>query len=63
MARPAGTDRMSMDIRAELKKAAVKGGRYFTGTARMFLDSTVETVGNTMPTVGAMLEADRKSVV
>lgn len=62
MARPAGTDRMSMDIRAELKKAAVKGGRYFTGTARMFLDSTVETVGNTMPTVGAMLEANRDLV-
>lgn len=59
MARHAGTDRMAMDIRAELKKAATKGGRLFSGTARMFLDSTTELVGNTMPTVGAMLETNQ----
>ncbi|MCM1230290.1 MAG: phage tail tip lysozyme [Ruminococcus flavefaciens] len=62
MAHSTGNDRMTMDIRAELKKAAAKGGRYFTGTARMFLDSTTEAVGNSMPTVGAMLSTNQAIV-
>lgn len=59
MARKAGNDKLSIDIRSELKRVATKGGRYFTGTARMFLDSTTETVNNAMPTVGAMLETNK----
>lgn len=59
MAKQAGKDRMTMDIRSELKRVATKGGRYFTGTARMFLDSTTDVVTNTMPTVGAMLDTNK----
>ena len=50
---------MSRDIRARVKEMATKNGKYFTGTAKLFLASTGEVVTNRMPTVGNMLEMNR----
>ncbi|MCM1235098.1 MAG: hypothetical protein NC489_33785, partial [Ruminococcus flavefaciens] len=51
---------MTKDIRAGLHAAAAKGGKYFKGTARLFLASGSEFVGNQLPTVGAMVETNRE---
>lgn len=59
MAKQAGTDRMARDIREDLKRIATTSGRYFTGTAKLFLASSAEVVGQKMPTVGSMLDANR----
>ena len=57
---PGGTDKMTKDIRTSLRQVATRGGRYFKGTAQLFLASGSEFVDNKLPTVGAMVETNRE---
>ena len=57
---PGGTDKMTKDIRTSLREVATRGGRYFKGTAQLFLASGSEFVDNKLPTVGAMVETNRE---
>lgn len=58
MGKSGTNDKMTRDIRDSLRKSAKVGGRYFTGTAKLFLASTAEIAKSTVPTVGAMLETN-----
>lgn len=52
-------DRVVKDIRGRLKNIATKGGRYFSGTAKLFLASGSETVNIAMPAMGGMIETNK----
>lgn len=52
-------DRMVKDVRERLKGIATKGGKYFTGTAKLFLHSTTETVSRDLPTLSGMIETNK----
>lgn len=57
---PGGTDKMTRDVRASLKDCAAKGGKYFKGTAALFLRSGSEYVGGQLPTVIGMVDTNRE---
>lgn len=57
---PGTTDRMTRDVRASLKQCAAKGGKYFKGTAALFLRSGSEYVGGQLPTVTGMVDMNRE---
>lgn len=51
---------MAKDIRSRLKEMSnSRGGKLFTGTAKMFLASTNEVMVNKMPTIGNMIDMNR----
>lgn len=52
-------DKMVKDVRSRLKSIAAKGGKYFTGTARLFLASGTEIVNVNMPTLSGMMDVNR----
>lgn len=53
------SDKMAKDVRTRLKEIALRGGKYFTGTARLFLASGTEVVNTELPTIGAMLDTNK----
>ena len=50
---------MVKDVRSRLKSIAAKGGKYFTGTAKLFLASGTEIVNVNMPTLSGMMDVNR----
>ena len=50
---------MVKDVRSRLKSIAAKGGKYFTGTAKLFLASGTEIVNVNMPTLSGMIDVNR----
>lgn len=52
-------DKMVKDVRSRLKSIAAKGGKYFTGTAKLFLASGTEIVNVNMPTLSGMMDVNR----
>lgn len=55
----AENDKMVKDVRQRLKGIATKGGKYFTGTAKLFLASGTEVVNMSMPTMAGMMDTNR----
>ena len=55
----AENDKMVKDVRQRLKGIATKGGKYFTGTAKLFLASGTEVVNISMPTLAGMVGTNR----
>ena len=55
----AENDKMVKDVRQRLKGIATKGGKYFTGTAKLFLASGTEVVNMSMPTLAGMVDTNR----
>lgn len=52
-------DKMVRDIRGRLKEMKAEGGKYFKGTAKLFLASTEDIMASNMPTFGGMIDMNR----
>lgn len=53
-------DKVTKDIRSELRKVLTVGGRYATGTAKLFLASGKEMFKTNMPAVAGMYDTNRE---
>jgi len=60
VAKNAGNDKMSKDVRQSLKECAAKGGKYFKGTAQLFLASGSEYVAKELPTIAGMVDTNEE---
>lgn len=59
MATRPGQDPMARNIRENLQRVASTSGKYFQGTAKMFLASTKDLAKNSLPTIGSMYDANK----
>ncbi|MDE6040940.1 MAG: hypothetical protein K2F99_05130, partial [Muribaculaceae bacterium] len=54
---------MAKNIRDNLRKVAGTSGKYFEGSAKLFLASTKDLAKTSLPTVGDMIDTNRDVVV